>query len=328
MSDFKLEEVDVDAPGMTKRKIRKAKYRSKLVRCLNTFKNILLVNVDNVGSNQMQKVRISLRGKAEVLMGKNTVIRKVIRDALESRPKLECLLPYVYGNMGFVFTNDSLSEVRKIILENKVPAAAKSGGIAPCDVIIQPGPTGLDPGQTAFFQALNIATKIARGSIEILNPVTLIKEGDKVNSSAVALLSKLNLRPFFYGIGVTDVYEDGFMYSAKILDMSQEDLLRKFFNGVRHVAALSLALGHPTAASIGHSIKNGFKKLLSISLATDYTFEEAKVYKNFLENPELLKAATAPAAGAAAPKEEDEDEEEEEDESEGGAIGGGMFGDD
>lgn len=305
------------AESMSKRRARKAKYVAKLKRCLAEYRSMLLVNVDNVGSNQMQQVRLSLRGKAEVLMGKNTIIRKVIRDSLSTLPQYEVLLDWVYGNVGFIFTNGNLSEVRKIVMENKVPAAAKSGAIAPVDVIIQPGPTGLDPGQTAFFQALNIATKIARGSIEILNPVKLIAEGDKVNSSAVALLSKLNLKPFFYGLGVTHAFEDGSLYDAKFLDMSEQDLMNKFFTGVRHVAALSLVLGHPTAASIGHSIKNGFKKLLEISLATDYTFEESKIYKDYLENPDLLKKAAAPAAGAAKEEEEDE-EEEEEDESEGG----------
>merc|ERR1712137_1217387 len=127
------------------------------------------------------------------------LIRRIIREKIKSKPTLEALIPYIRGNMGFVFTNANLNEVRKLILDNKVPAAAKSGGIAPIDVYVPPGPTGMDPGQTAFFQALNIATKIQRGSIEIIDTVHLIKVGDKVTSSAVALLNKLGIKPFSYG---------------------------------------------------------------------------------------------------------------------------------
>jgi large subunit ribosomal protein LP0 len=96
----------------------------------------------------MQKVRVALRGKAVVVMGKNTLIRKILRDMIdgEKLAKLEALVPLVVGNMGFVFTNHSLPEIRKIILDNKVPAAAKSGTLAQRDVFIPPGPTGLDPG--------------------------------------------------------------------------------------------------------------------------------------------------------------------------------------
>jgi large subunit ribosomal protein LP0 len=188
---------EVTGPAPTPRTIRKASLKQKIDKLLVDYKNILVCTVDNVGSHQMQKVRISLRGKAVVLMGKNTICRKAIREHLKDNPQLEALLPYVKGNIGFVFTNDDLNGVRKVILENKVPAAAKQGSIAPIDVFVPPGPTGLDPGQTGFFQALNISTKIARGSIEIINEVHLIKAGEKVSSSHVALLSKLNINPFF-----------------------------------------------------------------------------------------------------------------------------------
>ena len=123
---------------------------------IEKYKKILVVNVDNVGSNQMQKVRTALRGKGVLLMGKNTIMRKVIRDIKEANPNLEKLLPLVKGNIGFVFTAHDLKDVRKIVLENKVPAAARAGTLAPIDVVVSAGPTGLDPGQTGFFQAVNI----------------------------------------------------------------------------------------------------------------------------------------------------------------------------
>jgi large subunit ribosomal protein LP0 len=178
------------AESSGKRRVRKDHLKTKVDRLLNEYKNILICTVDNVGSNQMQKVRIALRGKAELLMGKKTLLRKVVREASTKNKNLEGLLPHLTGNIGLVFTNGDIREVRTAVLANKVPAAAKSGGFAPIDVFVPPGPTGLDPGQTAFFQALNIATKIARGSIEIINVVHLIKKGDKVTSSAVALLTK------------------------------------------------------------------------------------------------------------------------------------------
>jgi len=262
---------------------------AKLDKYLEEYKNVLICSVDNVGSHQMQKVRMSLRGKGVVLMGKNTICRKAIREHQESNPTLEALLPFVRGNIGFVFTNDDLNVVRKIILENKVPAAAKQGSLAPIDVFVPPGPTGLDPGQTAFFQALNISTKIARGSIEIINTVHLIKAGEKVTASHVALLSKLNISPFFYGIKVAHVFEGGSVYSADVLDLTKEDLFAKFFAGVRKIAALSLSIGYPTVASAPHILGGAFRKLLYIGAAAGYEFKEAKAF---------MEAGPAPAAAA------------------------------
>ena len=85
---------------------------------------------------------MAIRGKGEVIMGKNTIMRKVIRDNGEKNPKLLALLPLIRGNMGFIFTNGDLNAIRTQVQEFKLPAAAKPGVVAPIDVIIPPGPTG------------------------------------------------------------------------------------------------------------------------------------------------------------------------------------------
>jgi len=294
----------------------------------------LIVSVDNVGSNQMQKIRVALRGQGTVLMGKNTIIRKVIREEAKTNPALLNLAPFIVGNIGFVFTNGDLNAVRKAITEHKVPAAARAGATAPTDVFVPPGPTGMDPGQTAFFQALNIATKIQKGSIEIINTVHLIKAGEKVTSSAVALLSKLDLKPFFYGMVVNHVFEDGFVYAAKVLDLTKEELFARFFRGVHKITALSLEIGYPTLVSLPQHFARAMEKLYALSLATEYEFEESKKLKDILANPGAFAAASAPSGGGggsgggakeAAKKEEPKEEEPEEEPME--AVGG-LFGDD
>jgi len=303
-----------------KRRERKERYVKDLLFCLEKYKNILIVQCDNVGSSQMQKVRIALRGSGQLLMGKNTIIRKFVRELIPSNPKLESLLPFIFGNIGFVFTNGNLRELRTLIVSNKVPAAAKTGTIAPNDVHVPSGPTGLDPGQTSFFQALNIATKIEKGAIAIINPVHLIKKDDKVTASHVALLTKLNIQPFFFGFRVSDIYEDGTVYSSNILDITQELLTEKFLAGVAKLAAISLAIGYPTKASLPHIVANAYKKMMAIAIEADLDIPAVKQFKTALAAAPAAsaaapaaaagKAAAAPAAAAAAPAKKEEEEEE------------------
>ena len=153
----------------------------------------------------MQQIRISLRGHAVVLMGKNTMMRKAIRGHLQTNPELECLLPHIRGNVGFVFTKEDLVSVRDLLLSNKVKAPARAGAIAPLDVEIPAQNTGMGPEKTSFFQALNIPTKITKGTIEIMNTVDLIKTGDKVGMSESTLLTMLGIMPFSYGLVVKKV---------------------------------------------------------------------------------------------------------------------------
>jgi len=309
---------------------RKSAYWTRLNAALDEYKNILIIGVDFVGSNQMQQTRIALRGKGIVLMGKNTLIRKVLRERAEKNPAFESILPYVYGNIGFVFTNGDLNALRAIVTANKVPAGAKTGVIAPIDVVIPPGPTGLDPGQTSFFQTLNIGTKIVKGSIEMTVASKVCTKGEKISASAVALLNKLNIRPFEYGITVETVYENGSTYAVKFLDMSDNDLVNMFTSSANRVAAISFALGYINQATLPHSFGRAFRTVAALALETGYDFDELKAVKEAIANPGT--AAPAAAAGAApvaaaakAPEPEPEEEAAPAVDLFGGAKAGGDY---
>jgi len=290
---------------------RKVDYYGKVLDLLRGYSRVFVVQADNVGSKQMQQIRLAIRGKAILLMGKNTMIRKAFREVMPENPALERLLPLVRGNIGLVFTTAELSEIKELLLANRVPAAAKAGAISPVDVVVPKGPTPLDPGQTSFFQALNIATKINRGTIEILSDVNLINVGDKVGSSEAALLDKLGIRPFTYGLEIEYVYDNGSVFGAEILDLTDDDLLERFLQGVNNIACVSLATGFPTLAALPHVIINAYKNVLAIAVETEYTFAQAEPVKAYLADPSAF-AAAAPAAGEAAAEEEKAESEEEE----------------
>lgn len=238
--------------------------------------SIFIVNVDNVGSNQMHQIRVALRGKGVVVMGKNTMVRRALRTILPEYPQFERLLPHVKGNIGFVFTSSDLKEIRDLITANKVAAPARAGAFAPLDVSIPAGNTGMEPGKTSFFQALGIPTKIARGTIEIVSDVKVVTAGTRVGASEATLLNLLNISPFTYGMSVVQIFDDGNIFSPTVLDVSEQELLDRFLSGVKTIAAISLALNYPTLVSITHSLVNAYKNLLAVSIATDYTFEGAE----------------------------------------------------
>ena len=253
-------------------------YFTKLKALIEQYPSIFLVNIDNVSSQQIHIIRQSLRGKGVVLMGKNTMVRRALRVIIPEFPQFEKLLPHVKGNIGFVFTSGDLKDVREIILSNTVAAPARAGAFAPNDVFVPAGNTNMEPGKTSFFQALNIPTKIARGTIEIVNDVQVVSAGSKVGSSEATLLNMLNISPFTYGMSVVQVYDNGAVFPSEILDIEESTLIGHFMTGVKTIAAISLATGIPTIASVTHSLVNSYKNILAVSLATDYEFEgSAKV---------------------------------------------------
>lgn len=309
---------------------RKAEYFEKMKELMSTYNKAFIVGIDNVGSNQLQSTRKELRGKAEVLMGKNTMMRKIIAEYCEENPgsPVEKLAEVCRGNVGFVFTNNDLGEIRSILESNTRPAPAKVGSVAPSKVVVPKGPTGCDPGQTAFFQTLQIATKISKGQIEMVNDTELIMEGDKVTASQAALLQKLSIEPFTYGMVLKSVYDAGSLFDAKVLDITDDVLAAKFCEALNIIASLSLVMGQPTEASVPHSMVNAYKAVLSICINLEnYSFAKCDEVKEYLKDPSKFAGSGGGGGGgggdgdAAEPEPEPEEEEE-------APVGGGMFGDD
>lgn len=259
------------------------------------------------------------------LWEKNTMMRKAIRGNLDKFPQLERLLPHIVGNIGFVFTSEDLTDIRDLILGNKKEAPAKAGAIAPLDVFVPPGSTGQGPEKTSFFQALAIPTKITKGSIEILSEIHLIKVGEKVGASEAALLQMLNIRPFHYGLVIRAVYDDGSIFSPAVLDITDEDIIKKFCQGIANIAAVSLSVGYPTAASAPHSIINGFKNIAAVCLETDIDIPQIAMIKEYLADPSKFAVAAAPAAGGGATEAKKEEAKKEESEESDDDMGFGLF---
>ncbi|KAK4673262.1 ribosomal protein P0 (A0) (L10E) [Podospora pseudopauciseta] len=302
----------------------KAGYFDKLKGLLEEYKSIFIVSVDNVSSQQMHEIRQALRDQGVVLMGKNTMVRRALKTFLVDSPEYERLLPFVKGNVGFVFTNGDLKEIRDKILANKVAAPARAGAVAPVDVWIPAGNTGMEPGKTSFFQALGVPTKIARGTIEITTDLKLVEAGAKVGPSEATLLNMLNISPFTYGMGIAQVYDQGNTFPSSVLDISEEQLLKAFSSAITTIAAASLALNFPTLPSVIHSLVNSYKKVLAVAIETEISWPEIEELKDRIANPEAYAAAapvaaadSGAAAGGAAAEEEKKEEEEESDEDGG-----------
>lgn len=296
---------------MAEGRAKKVAYMQKIRTLLETHKTLVMVTCDNIGAHHMQKVRKSLRGQATLVMGKNTLMRKAIRDSLDDHPEWEQLIPCIYGNVGFVFTNGDLDEVKEKLVASRVPAAAKAGIIAPVDYMLEKQVTILEPTKTTFFAALDITTKITRGCVEILSDVRLCKAGERVGSSESALMAMLGIKPFEYGLVLTWIFDDGYVIPAKLLETTPEDLFRTFGQGVGNVAALSLAISYPTLPAFPHVIADAFKNLVAVCLETNYMFEQAEAIKERVDNPDAFASeVVASGGGDDAPADEPSSEEE------------------
>lgn len=181
----------------------------------------------------------------------------------------------------------------------------------------------MEPGKTSFFQALGVPTKIARGTIEITSDLKLVGQGAKVGASEATLLNMLNISPFTYGMGISQVYDQGQTFPPSVLDIEEKQLLDAFAAAINTIATISLAIHYPTLPSIMHTLVNGYKKLLAVAIGVDFSWPEIDALKDRIANPDAYTTVVVhkedttkpvndtPAAQEAAPAEEEEESGDE-----------------
>lgn len=185
----------------------------------------------------------------------------------------------------------------------------------------------MEPGKTSFFQALGVPTKIARGTIEITADLKLVEAGNKVGPSEATLLNMLNISPFTYGMGITQVYDEGNTFPPSVLDVEESQLLKSFSSAITTIACISLAANFPTLPSVMHSVVNTYKKVLAVAVVTEYSWPEIEELKDRIANPDAYASVAVAATSEAAPAAEAAKEEEKEEEAEesGDEGFGGLF---
>lgn len=325
----------------TDKRQKKEIYRKRLSELTSIYKKAIMVDVDNVSSQQLNVIRRKLRPLgAKMVMGKNTLMKSTLvqkmkepevndadyaerKDSWKKCDELDAIVKLLKGNTGIIFTNGDASEVKKVLDEQTREAPAKVGAIAPIEVWIRAGSTGLDPKQTSFFQQLSIQTKIVKTQIEIVADKKIISAGQKIEATHAALLDKLKIRPFSYKMAVKKLYDDGQTFNPEVLDISSADILKTFQRTISNLASISLASGYVTKAAIPHILVNSFKNLAAVTFDSDYSFKQADKLKEAAKNAVHAAPAGAAPAKAAAKVEEKPKEEEAAD-----VDMGGLFGDD
>jgi len=332
--------------GEGAKKQKKRQILNRLFKLLNQFSQVLIIEFENVGSNQVQDARYKLRkeGVGEMLIAKNTVFKKGF--ALRQQPLnpedpdyefrkplwnkqitgLDRLANLCKEKVGLIFTDKPIHEVRPIIESNRRPAAARVGMVAPLDFAVPPGPTGMDPSQISFFHALSIPTKIQKGQIEITKEFKVTTKGKKIGNYEATLLQKLYLKPFTYGLEIKYVFSDGAILGPEIFNLDPQTLVDKFTVHARTLGSLALGINYPCAVSIPHMIANTFKNIAAIALATDIKIKQLEGLGN-APAAQATQATQAKTEEKAAPKKE-EPKKEEPPADEDLDLGGGMFGDD
>merc|ERR1712048_1066058 len=272
---------------------RKRDIVNRLCECFTKYKQCVVVALDNVSTNQIHAARKILSGdefKGEMIIGKNTLIKKALKfmceepnpsspdyedhKKWEQNTKWENLVPLMKLNVGLIFSEAPYMDLREKIEAEKIKMPARTGVIAPCDVVIPAGPTGIEVGKIDLFHKLNIQCKTVKSAIEVVKDIKIITKGEKVGEGATQMCKLLGIVPFEYSLTFQYVYLNGVILDQSIIEMPLDNIVESCKEYAGYLTALSLGANIPNALSVPQFLANGFKSLLAIGAESGYSFKQ------------------------------------------------------
>jgi large subunit ribosomal protein L10 len=325
-----------------------------IVDMLDSYESVGIVRISGIPSRQLQGMRRELHGSAELRVSRNTLLVRALDEVDDG---LEQLVEHVTGQVGIIGTNDNPFGLYKQLEESKTPAPINAGEVAPNDIVIPEGDTGIDPGPfVGELQQVGANARIDAGSIKVMEDSTVATEGDVVSEQLAAVLSELEIEPKEVGLDLRSVYAEGILFDPADLAIDVDEYRADVQSAAAAARNLSVNAVYPTTRTAGTLLAqaSGDAKSVGIhaaiespDLADDLVARAdsqlralAAVIDDEEALPEELRGVEAAPAPAASDETEDEstddqpaeaeaddsDDSDDDDEEDGGDALGAMFG--
>jgi len=331
-----------------------------LVETIESYDSVGVVNIAGIPSRQLQSMRADLYPSTELRVSRNTLLVRALEEVDEG---IETLTEHIQGQVGLIGTNDNPFALYKTLEASKTPAPINAGEVAPNDIVIPEGDTGVDPGPfVGELQQVGAAARIMEGSIQVTEDSTVLSAGGEVSDDLANVLSELGIEPKEVGLDLRAVFSEGVVFDPEDLDIDVEAYRDDVATAAARARNLSVNATYPTATTASTLLAKARGEAKSVglqasiespSLADDLVAKadaQVRALAAQVDDPDALpddlQDVEAPAGGAEgeASAEADEAAEDEaestteddateadaddsDDEEDGGEALGDMFGD-
>ena len=317
---------------------------------LTRYESIGVVSITGIPSQQLQDMRRDLHGTAQLRVSRNTLLERALDDVDDG---LEQLTKYVSGQVGLIATNDNPFGLYQQLEASKTSAPINAGEIAPNDIVIPEGDTGVDPGPfVGELQSVGANARIDEGSIKVMEDSQVLDAGEEVSADLSNVLSELDIEPKEVGLDLRGVYAEGILFEPDDLEIDIDEYRTDIETAAAFGRNLALNAGFPTARTVPLQLSKATAEAKSLALQA--AIEDPDIMPDLISKadgqlralaaqiddeealPDELQGVEAPAQPQEEQSDEqtddtedadaDADEEDDDDEDDGGDALGAMFG--
>ncbi|MFU8868867.1 50S ribosomal protein L10 [Natronococcus sp.] len=300
----------------------------ELSELIESYESVGIVGIAGIPSKQLQDMRRDLHGSAELRVSRNTLQVRALEEA-----GLGDLVEQIEGQVGLVGTNDNPFALYKELEASKTPAPINEGEVAPNDIVIPEGDTGVDPGPfVGELQSVGANARIQDGSIQVMEDSTVLEAGEEVTADLANVLNELGIEPKEVGLDLRAVVAEGTLFDPEDLDIDVEAYESDIQAAAAGARNLSINANYPTEATAPTLIAKATGEAKSLGLQA--AIEDEALMPDLVSKadaqlralaaqiddeealPEELQGVEAPAESASADDADEADESADDQEAE------------
>ncbi len=243
---------------------------NELLKLMQDYPLVGIVNMENIPAKQLQRMRAQLRGRIELTVAKKALINRAIDAAEPSKKDLKALKEHVIGMPGLIFTKDNPFKLASMLRKSKTSAPAKAGQIAPRDITIPAGPTQFAPGPIiSELSSVGLKTGVEAGKVSIRQDHVIVHEGEKFSQKVSEVLAKLGIFPMEIGLDLVAIYENSIIYARDVLSVDEQQYMDNVLLAFQQALALSVSIGYATKDNIKVMIGKAFNDAKYLALSKE-----------------------------------------------------------
>jgi len=259
----------------------KAKILAQLEEYLRNYKYLIVAELTKVGSSELHVMRKMLRDFAILKVTRNRLLQKAIERVYGTKLELT-------GQNLFIFTNKNPFELYLFLQKNKIATEAQPGMIAPKDIIVPEGNTGLSPGPVlSKFSKLKVPTRIVEGSVWIAKDTVVTKKGEVINKDVVELLNLLGIKPIETTLNLRFAFDGKEILKEIRLDL--EEVRNEIKSAQDNALKLALGIALPIKEIMPILIQRAYQEYLKI--AENIVIPEKEILSKNISKAQIIAEA-------------------------------------
>lgn len=279
----------------------------KLAELIEKHPVVAIADLQKVRSSQLQEIRKKLRGQAEVLVAKNTILQKAASTMNVKKPHIDDFAEELAGSNLLLFTGMNPYALILFLNKNKVRVPAKAGDTATSEIMIPAGNTALQPGPViSEFGEAKVTTRIEGGSIWVAKDTIVASIGDTISPKLASLLSKLGMKPMEAGLSIVRAFDEGLVLKREDLIFDLESYKNEILEGCRGAIALAVETEYVVPETAPIIISNAYREALYLANEAEFPTPEniSDLVKEAYSEMRLISEAAAQINSEAAAENE------------------------